>query len=635
MMSKSSMTGCAIAIAASMVLPVQGSELCAGESGAVAIDLAAGTRTAAIPERIRYSTGWAGGAASDAAAVVEVNGEMLNSATGSGSFAWTPSRNGTYALTHKVMSGGEQIGETLTATFFVEPDNPVFNHASGDTFADSLSVSISCPTEGATIHYTTDGSEPTVESPVYKRFRIYGKTTVKAVAVKNGVSSDVAVAEYALGQCADPVISLADGAEFAHSNKVVSIRWNNDGVLRYTLDGSEPAAESPVYEGPFAVSESVVVKAKVFSDEFFDSATATSSLTRIWENVATPAIEAAESFTGSKTKVVISCATAGALVRYTLDGSEPNSHSAKYKGPFYVTDSCTVKAYAVKSDYLNSEVATHGIEKIWRIGDTLGKPDHAFATDGTDGAGWTRVEDATAPGGEAMRSGAITHSQISTLSTKVMGPGKLSFSWRVSTEEDPDGLFEWDHAEFAVDGRTILRFDGEKDWKRESVQIEGDGEHTVEWRYVKDDIESCGEDAAYVADCAWESGWTETRTTDVPVPYSWLAAHDSEIVDEYDAYEAAAKQTGANGLKAWESYAIGANPNDPADSFRIVSFPMNPDGTPDLANLAFSPAMDKWNVPGAKPVLKGKAGLGGGEWQTVTEDNKKSFRFFRVEVQLP
>ena len=37
----------------------------------------------------------------------------------------------------------------------------------------------------------------------------------------------------------------------------------------------------------------------------------------------------------------------------------------KYSGPFYVTNSCTVRAYAVKIDYFNSSVATHAIEKVW------------------------------------------------------------------------------------------------------------------------------------------------------------------------------------------------------------------------------------------------------------------------------
>ena len=358
-MNKLMKVACTIVVAASASLCVHGGTMCSGSSASVSLDLTTGTRTCQIAkgEMIRYSTAWVDDATSGATAVVAVDGETLKSATDSGSVEWTPMNFGTYTLTHKVMSDDAQIGETLTATFFVEPANPVLNPVSGTTFDSSLSVSMTCPTEGATIHYTTDGSNPTAESPEYKRFKIYGKTTVKAVAMKNGLLSEVVTAEYALGQCADPVFSLVDGSEFEHSNQEVSIAWNNDGVLRYTLDGSEPTAESPIYEGPFSFSESVVVKAKVFSDDFFDSSVVTASLTRVWVNVATPVVDAAASFTGSKTKVSISCATEGAVVRYTLNGNEPNSHSTKYTGPFYVTDSCTVKAYAVMPDYLNSRTA--------------------------------------------------------------------------------------------------------------------------------------------------------------------------------------------------------------------------------------------------------------------------------------
>ena len=554
---------------------------------------------------------------------------------GSGYVDWTPMSNGIYTLTHKIMVGGEQIGETLSATFVVEdwkPVAPLFTPASGTIFNTSLSVAILSPTEGATIHYTTDGSVPTVDSPVYRRFRINGKTTVKAIAVREGALSEVVTAEYALGQCDNPVITPSDGATFAQAVEQVSISWHGeDGVLRYTTDGSDPMRESPVYEGPFMISDSTIVKAKAFGDQFFDSAIVTANITRVWTDVAMPQIEAANSFTGSKTKVVISCATDGATIRYTTDGSEPDSNSNEYTGPFYMTDSCTVKAYAVMPDYLDSSVATQEIVKVWGIGDTMGKPDHGFTTDGSDGAGWTRVVDATAPNGEAMKSGAITHDQSSELSTTVMGPGTLSFSWRTSCEDDP--LFEWDHVECKVDGALVGRLCGVTAWTNVCVEIVGEGEHTVVWRYVKDDVESAGEDAAWVANYQWTSAWTATRTTEVPVPYAWLTAHDPDVVDEYESYEASAKATAVNGHKVWECYVVGLDPQG-TEAFRITTFQMKADGTPDLNSIAFVPVQEQWNLLGATPVVKGATTLDG-EWQTVTEENKAGFRFFKVVVELP
>ena len=63
---------------------------------------------------------------------------------------------------------------------------------SGNTsFTDSTQVSMSGP-DGAEIHYTTDGSVPTAESAVYSEaFSLNATTTVKAIAIKDGQSSEV------------------------------------------------------------------------------------------------------------------------------------------------------------------------------------------------------------------------------------------------------------------------------------------------------------------------------------------------------------------------------------------------------------------------------------------------------------
>ena len=68
-------------------------------------------------------------------------------------------------------------------------DAPSIN---GNTsFAESTQVTMSGP-EGAEIHYTTDGSVPTSESNLYSEaFSLSETATVKAIAIKDGVSSEV------------------------------------------------------------------------------------------------------------------------------------------------------------------------------------------------------------------------------------------------------------------------------------------------------------------------------------------------------------------------------------------------------------------------------------------------------------
>ena len=76
---------------------------------------------------------------------------------------------------------------------------PTFSPAAG-TFASAQNVTISSETDGATIYYTVDGTEPTTESNVYSRaIPVNETTTIKAFAAKADYSnSAVASATYTI-----------------------------------------------------------------------------------------------------------------------------------------------------------------------------------------------------------------------------------------------------------------------------------------------------------------------------------------------------------------------------------------------------------------------------------------------------
>ena len=57
-------------------------------------------------------------------------------------------------------------------------------------------------------------------------------------------------------------------------------------------------------------------------------------------------------------EVVINCATPDATIYYTLDGSDPTAESDVYEEPIVVTSSTTIKAFAVKEGFNNSNIAT-------------------------------------------------------------------------------------------------------------------------------------------------------------------------------------------------------------------------------------------------------------------------------------
>ncbi len=90
-------------------------------------------------------------------------------------------------------NGGSQSGEQGgNQNGGSQSEPPAAPTISGKTsFTDSTTVSLSGP-DGADIYYTIDGSTPTSESTMYsEEFALSDTTTVKAIAIKDGQSSQV------------------------------------------------------------------------------------------------------------------------------------------------------------------------------------------------------------------------------------------------------------------------------------------------------------------------------------------------------------------------------------------------------------------------------------------------------------
>ncbi len=523
----------------------------------------------------------------------------------------------------------------LYARWVEDPQALIISPNSGTVFNDTLSILMSSSISGATIYYTMDGSEPTPSATVYnRRFRIDGKTTIKAIAVcGEWISSEVAVAHYALGQCPDPVIVSAGGGTFSHGSVQVSVGWEGaDGVLRYTTDGSDVTETSPEYAGAFAIDDTTTIKAKAFGETYFDSKQVELTVTHEWEPVATPVIAATESFSGRKTMVSISCATEGATIRYTVDGSEPNSHSMRYSGAFEVRESTVVKAFAMLADYANSEVATKTITKVWGIGDSVGLPDHAFTTDGD--AEWVNDGDA------AMRSGKITHKQTSVLRSTFVGKGRLTFELKTSCEEDLPQYMEYDRAEVWMNGALKMKQDGVHDWMPFEFDLDG-ASTTVEWRYVKDALDDAkypGEDCIWVRNIVWLPELT--CTTEAPVELSWIREKFGDLGNYYYDYEEKAKETAANGHEVWECYVAGEDPTDNTSRFTatikigvggkpIVSWKPSLNGE-DADGAGIREGVRSYSVYGREALVNAAE-----EWKLVTEGEEENYRFFKVKVGMP
>ena len=113
---------------------------------------------------------------------------LVNKA-GTGETAWSPTRAGTYYLTHATMNA-ETNAQLLSAWFEVPGPRLVFTPQGELT--NGVMVAIDGAEGGWTIRYTMDGSAPAVDSPVYEGpFPLPASCTVRAVAYnEQGMASE-------------------------------------------------------------------------------------------------------------------------------------------------------------------------------------------------------------------------------------------------------------------------------------------------------------------------------------------------------------------------------------------------------------------------------------------------------------
>jgi hypothetical protein len=264
-------------------------------------------------------------------------------------------------------SGMADSAVTSATYTFVPPApvaNPTYSPAPGN-FSNPMSVTISSATAGASIRYTTDGSNPTSSlgtlyaGPV----SISATTTFRAIAYKSGMTdSSVTSATYTFvpGVVADPTYSPAAG-NFSSPMSVTIASSTAGASIRYTTDGTTPTSSTgTLYAGPVAISATTSFRAIAYKSGMTDSAVTSATYTFVPPApVANPTYSPAPGNFSSPMSVTISSTTAGASIRYTTDGSTPTSSSGTiYAGPVAIGATTTFRAIAYKSGMTDSAVTS-------------------------------------------------------------------------------------------------------------------------------------------------------------------------------------------------------------------------------------------------------------------------------------
>ena len=124
------------------------------------------------------------------------------------------------------------------------------------------------------------------------------------------------------------------------------------------------------------------------------------------------------------------------------------------------------------------------------------------------------------------------------------------------------------------------------------------------------------------------SHWiTETQTSEAPVPYAWLLGHYPATPGDFDACEAAAKATAANGVdKVWQCYVAGISPTNAASRF-MATIAVDGNGMP---LVSWDPKLSPEEEAKRTYTVEGKELLSD-EWGATNAAS----RFFRVKVSMP
>jgi lysophospholipase L1-like esterase len=158
-----------------------------------------------------------------------------------------------------------------------------------------------------------------------------------------------------LTQLDAPTSSVAGGT-YASAQTVALTPPQWGAKVYCTLDGSTPTVGSLLYSAPLTISGDMVVKAISVLAPFTISLVTTATYVISSGPVATPIASPAAGTYLTAQSVALFCATAGATIYYTTNGSTPTTSSSVYTGPITVAASETIKAYAVKSGRTDSSV---------------------------------------------------------------------------------------------------------------------------------------------------------------------------------------------------------------------------------------------------------------------------------------
>ncbi len=247
------------------------------------------------------------------------------------------------------------------------------------------------------------------------------------------------------------------------------------------------------------------------------------------------------------------------------------------------------------------------VTELVPLAEALDAPSLTWTTNGNPP--WVGQTGVSHDGTDAARSGRIGNSQTNSFQTTVVGPGTLSFWWKVSSETN-------DRLRLVINGTEQASTFGEVDWTWRLLPI-GAGNQIIEWRYTKNNSVSGGQDRGWVDEIIFVATNTPTspvfaiqpvnRTVVAPasVSFSAIAVGSAPLTYQWLFNGAPlANGVGINGVTATNIIITNAS-GASEGTYAVVAANSAGSVTSSVANLSVITAPVITSPPASQNLLAG------------------------------